>query len=223
MAQVSMYDPSMLLWLDESGCDKRNTVRKYGYSIRGIPLCDQRLLVRGTRYSAIPIVSTIGIHDVYIAEGNVNGDKFIGFVKESLLPVLKPFNGVNSHSVVIMDNASIHHVEEVSDLIEGQAGARLCYLPPYSPDLNPVEGVFSQVKSMMKESRELFEVTSSQEHFWPCYLLQSQLKIVMDTLHIQGTYDLLNKKTFHVVRDFKLAITASFSDTYSSSVSTPFS
>ena len=51
MAQVSMYDPSMLLWLDESGCDKRNTVRKYGYSIRGIPLCDQRLLVRGTRYS----------------------------------------------------------------------------------------------------------------------------------------------------------------------------
>ena len=129
MAQVSMYDPSMLVWLDESGCDKRNTVRKHGYSIRGIPLCDQRLFVRGTRYSAIPIVSTAGIHDVYLAEGNVNGHKFLRFVKESLLPVLHPFNGVNPHSVVIMDNASIHHVEEVSDLIEGQAGAKLCYLP----------------------------------------------------------------------------------------------
>jgi transposase len=165
MAHVSIYDPSMLVWLDESGCDKRNTVRKYGYSIRGIPLYDQRLFVRGTRYSAIPIVSTAGIHDVYLAKGNVNGDKFIRFVKESLLPVLQPFNGVNSHSIVIMDNASIHHVEEVSNLIEGQAGAKLCYLPPYSPDLNPVEGVFSQVKSMMKENRELFEITSSPRAF----------------------------------------------------------
>ena len=60
-----------------------------------------------------------------------------------------------------MDNASIHHVQEVSDLIEGQAGARLCFLPPYSPDLNPCEGAFSQIKSLMKESRDLFEVTSS--------------------------------------------------------------
>lgn len=129
MAHVSIYDPSMLVWLDESGCDKRNTVRKYGYSIRGIPLYDQRLFVRGTRYSAIPIVSTARIHDVYLAKGNVNGDKFIKFVKESLLPVLQSFNGVNSHSIVIMDNASIHHVEEVSNLIEGQAGATCLHTP----------------------------------------------------------------------------------------------
>ena len=69
------------------------------------------------------------------------------FVEESLLPVLNPFNGINTHSVVIMDNATIHHIDEVSDLVEGHAGAKLCYLPPYSPDLNPVEGIFSQVKS----------------------------------------------------------------------------
>ena len=79
-AQVSIYDPSLLVWLDESGCDKRNTVRKYGYSIRGIPLCDQRLLVRGTRFSAIPIISTAGVHDVYLAEGNVDGHIFAKFV-----------------------------------------------------------------------------------------------------------------------------------------------
>ena len=154
MADVSIYDPSMLVWLDESGCDKRNTIRKYGYSIRGIPMCDQRLLNRGTRYSAIPIVSTTGIHDIYLAERNVDGSKFVKFVEESLLPVLNPFNGINTHSVVIMDNATIHHIDEVSDLVEGHAGAKLCYLPPYSPDLNPVEGIFSQVKSIMKEERE---------------------------------------------------------------------
>ena len=60
-----------------------------------------------------------------------------------------------------MDNASIHHVEEVTDLIETQAGDRLIFLPPYLPDLMPVEGVFSQLKSLMKASDRLFEVFSS--------------------------------------------------------------
>lgn len=54
-ADISVYDPQMLLWIDESGCDRRHTVRKYGYSVRGRPLCDQRLLVQGTRFSAIPL------------------------------------------------------------------------------------------------------------------------------------------------------------------------
>lgn len=47
MAEVSVYDPVMLVWLDETGCDRRNTIRKYGYSIRGLPLSDHWLLVRG--------------------------------------------------------------------------------------------------------------------------------------------------------------------------------
>ena len=158
MADISIYDPQMLVWLDETGCDRRNTLRKYGYSLRGIPVCDHRLLVRGRRYSAIPVMSLDGIHDVYVTEGTVNGEKFADFVRNCLLPVLKPFNYMNSHSVVIMDNASIHHVQDVVDLIERQAGAKVCFLPPYSPDLNPAEGVFSQVKSLLKQNHNLFQV-----------------------------------------------------------------
>lgn len=158
MADIAIYDPKMFLWLDETGCDRRNTLCKYGYSLRGIPICDQRLLVRGKRYFAIPIVSLDGIHDVYVTEGTVNGDKFADFVQSCLLPVLKPFNYLNSHSVVIMDNASIHHVRDVLDLIEGQARAKVCFLPPYSPDLMPAEGVFSQVKSILKKNHDLFQV-----------------------------------------------------------------
>ena len=90
--------------------------------------CSRQAMHRVARYSAIPIISTAGIHDVYLAEGNVNGWKFCKFVEECLLPMLNPFNGINPHSVVIMDNASIHHVDEVYDLIEGQAGARLVWL-----------------------------------------------------------------------------------------------
>ena len=48
MAEVSIYDPSMLVWIDESGCDRRNSIRKYGYSVRGIRPVDHRILVRGT-------------------------------------------------------------------------------------------------------------------------------------------------------------------------------
>ena len=88
----------------------------------------------------------------------MNGDCFVKFVRNCLLPVLQPFNGVNSRSVVILDNASIHHVEQVEDLT---AGSKLIYLPPYSPDLNPVEGVFSQIKSIIKSNDQLFQVCSA--------------------------------------------------------------
>ena len=161
MAEISAYDPSMLIWLDETGCDRRNTIRKYGYSIRGLPLSDHRLLVRGIRYSAIPLLSLDGIHDVYLHRGSMDGDNFVKFLQTSLLPILQPFDWLNSRSVVILDNASIHHVQDVEDLIVTQAGSRICYLPPYSPDLNPVEGIFSQVKSIMKSNDRIFQVCSA--------------------------------------------------------------
>ena len=118
MAEISVYGLHMFVWLDETGCDHRHSTRKYGYSVRGIPICDQRILIRGTRYTAIPVISMDGIHDVFIAEGTMNGERFTKFVRNVLLPHLNPFNGVNPRSVVIMDNASIHHVDQVVDLIE---------------------------------------------------------------------------------------------------------
>lgn len=92
-------------------------------SIWGHPLSDHRLLVRGVRYTAIPIISTDRIHDLYLHYGTMNGDYFVRFVRTYLLPVLQPFNWVNARSIVILDNASIHHVEEVRYLIETQAGS----------------------------------------------------------------------------------------------------
>ena len=109
------------------------------------------------RYSAIPILSLDGIHDVYLTEGTMNGDRFVHFLWVCLLPSLLPFNGVNPQSVVIKDNASIHHVEEVRDLIKVQPGAKLLFLPPYSPDLMPVEGIFSQVKNLMKQNHQFLK------------------------------------------------------------------
>ena len=55
MAEISVYDPTMLIWIDETGCDQRNNMRRCGYSVWGIPPCCHRLLIRGTRHSAIPV------------------------------------------------------------------------------------------------------------------------------------------------------------------------
>ena len=75
----------------------------------------------------------------------MNTDAFVSFVENALLPVLQPFNGSNPRSIVIMDNASIHHVDRVCQLIES-TGAIIRFLPPYSPDMNPLEEVFSKVR-----------------------------------------------------------------------------
>ena len=76
------------------------------------------MTVRGKCYSAIGILSTEGVEDVYITDGTVDGDKFLEFVRQNLLPLLMPFNGQNPNSIVILDNASsIHHVDQVVELI----------------------------------------------------------------------------------------------------------
>jgi len=130
MAEISIYYPRMFVWIDETGCDKRNSQRKYAYSVRGITPCDHMILIRGTRYSAIGVMAlTEGILYVHVLSGTVNGERYAHFVRETFLPILNPYDGNNPLSVVIMDNVSIHNVDDVVDAIENIAQ------PPYSPDL----------------------------------------------------------------------------------------
>lgn len=74
-----------------------------------------------------------GLVALELVDGNVNGDVFYDFVRGSLIP-----NMPNPHSVLIMDNCSIHHTDEVTSLLQN-AGLVTMYLPPYSPDLMPLE------------------------------------------------------------------------------------
>lgn len=94
-------------------------------------------------------MSLASLLDVKTINGTSDGDVFYNFVHTHLLPHLMPFNGTNPHLVVILDNCSIHHVPEVAKSIQ-DVGALLIYLPPYSPDLNPIEELFSKVKKVMK-------------------------------------------------------------------------
>ena len=134
------------MFLDETGTDSRDAVCTYGYSIRGKPLQAQKLLVRGEHVSAIAEMSMNGIIGLKIVRGGVNADHFYDFVCTSLLHHLMPYNGTNDNSVLIMDNCSIHHVPEVERVVNDARH----YLPPYSPDFNPIELAFSKVKYMIK-------------------------------------------------------------------------
>ena len=150
----------MFVWLDETGFDCRNNIRRYGYGLRGITPVDHQLRIGGKRVSAIGVVSTRGVEDVYIYKGTVNGEVFEDFVRTTLLPMLQPFNGINSQSVVILDKASIHHLNIIYDIITN-SGALIRYLPPYGPDLMPLEEVFSKVKSFIRANEHVFLTTSS--------------------------------------------------------------
>jgi len=92
------------------------------------------------------LIAALGIKGMQcstVVDGAVNGDVFEAFVEQVLAPELR------SGDVVIMDNLSSHKRLRVRDLIES-AGARLVFLPPYSPDLNPIELIFAKVKQLLR-------------------------------------------------------------------------
>lgn len=91
----------------------------------------------------------MGILECKTVVGSVNGEVFYNFVQTNLLPHLMTFNGSNPHSIVVMDNCSIHHVHGIAKMIH-QAGALVIFLPHYSPDYNPIEEAFSKVKATLK-------------------------------------------------------------------------
>lgn len=145
----------MLIFIDETGSDKRNSIRKYGYSLKGRPLKKYATLIRGERVSAIAGISMAGLLDVKVLVGTTDGDSFYDYIQKYLLPHLMPFNGVNPHSVVIMDNCSVHHVPEVAQSIM-DVGALVHYLPPYSPDFAPIEYAFSKVKQLLLSADDVY-------------------------------------------------------------------
>lgn len=83
----------------------------------------------------------------FVIDGPINRDAFETYVEKVLVPELMP------NDVVVMDNLSSHKGPRVRDLIEA-AGAKLLYLPPYSPDFNPIENAFSKLKAHLRKAEE---------------------------------------------------------------------
>ena len=115
---------------------------------RGRALRGKRLLAKTPHghWKTTTLVAALAVDGVRcstVVDGAINADIFEAFVERVLVPELQPGD------VVIMDNLSSHKRSRTRELIE-TAGAELIYLPPYSPDLNPIELVFSKVKQLLR-------------------------------------------------------------------------
>ena len=107
VSDVSVFSSDMFIFVDETGTDKRNLQRTFAYSICGKPLRDHSLFMRGERISSIAAISRNGLIDVKTVHGTTDGTDFYDFINSQLLPHLLPFNGINHHSIVVLDNCSI--------------------------------------------------------------------------------------------------------------------
>ena len=139
-------DPGRLVFVDETWAST-NMTRRYGRSPKG-----QRLVcpVPHGHWKTTTFVAALrldGLTAPLVIDGALNGDLFVAYVEQQLAPTLRPGD------VVILDNLSSHKRAGVRVAIEA-AGARLVYLPPYSPDLNPIERAFAKLKALLRQAGE---------------------------------------------------------------------
>ena len=131
-----------LVFVDESGANTQMT-RRYGRSPVGQRLACPVPHGHHRTTTMIAAVRLKGPQAPWLFDGAMDGELFLAWVKTGLVPCLR------RDDVVVMDNLATHKVAGVREAIEA-AGARLEYLPPYSPDLNPIENLWSKVKQGMK-------------------------------------------------------------------------
>ena len=128
MSQALHYPRDFFVWVDETGSDRRDQIRKFGYALRGETPVYHRFLLRGVRISAITAMCTEGVIANELTTGTVDAEKFFDFVRGELIPNMQSFPG--SRSILVMDNCSVHHVQQLKDLVSN-AGILLLFLPPY--------------------------------------------------------------------------------------------
>lgn len=135
-------DPERFVFIDETGA-ATNMVRRYGWA----PLSERLVTAaphghwRTTTFVAG--LRSTGLVAPLVLDGPINGPAFLAYVEQFLAPTLRPGD------VVVMDNLSAHKVAGVTEAIR-RVGASVLYLPPYSPDLNPIEQAFAKLKALLR-------------------------------------------------------------------------
>lgn len=141
-----LLDATALVFLDEAAITT-SMVRTRGRSPRGDRLVDY---APHGHWKTITFIAGLR-HDQVVApfviEGAMNGETFLAYIEQCLGPTL------HAGDTVIMDNVATHKVNGVAEAIEA-VGAKLLYLPQYSPDLNPIEQAISKLKALLRKAAE---------------------------------------------------------------------
>jgi transposase len=137
-------DARSLVFVDEMGTNT-SLSPVYGWAKKGERAYCSVPRNRGPNTTLLSSMSISGIGPSLAVEGATNREVFETYVERVLAPRLRP------GQVVVMDNLSAHKGDKVKELIEEQ-GCELIYLPPYSPDFNPIEEAFAKIKSLVRKS-----------------------------------------------------------------------
>jgi len=136
-------NPQKLVFIDESGVNTGMT-RLYGRALKNERVLDAVPDVRFARTTVLSSVRMDGTIVPCVFDDALNGDIFKEYIKQFLIPTLKPGD------IIVMDNLSSHKVNGVVDMIEA-VGAKVKFLPPYSPDFNPIELMWSKMKAIVRK------------------------------------------------------------------------
>ena len=139
-------DPARLVFIDGTWA-KTNMTRTHGYAPRGERLVEAVPHGHWHTTTFVGALTVRGFVAPTVVDGAINGDLFRAYVEKVLAPELRPGD------VVVLDNLGSHSVAGVRPAVE-RAGCRLLYLPPYSPDLNPIENAFSKLKGLLRKAAE---------------------------------------------------------------------
>lgn len=143
-----------LVFLDESGVNI-DMVRRYGRAKNKNRVNDYAPVNTPKKTTLVSSVRLDGTQAYEFFQGSLNGKNFLSYVKNTLIPTLK------KGDIVVMDNLSCHKVKGVKEAIE-EAGASVLYLPPYSPDFNPIEMMWSKIKALLRNWKtDTFELLHS--------------------------------------------------------------
>lgn len=139
-------DPTRLVFIDETWA-KTNMTRLRGWAPRGRKLVAKVPHGHWRTLTFLAALRCDRIDAPCVIDGPINGQSFTAYVEQFLVPTLAPGD------IVIMDNLGSHKGQPVRHAIRA-AGARLFFLPPYSPDLNPIEQVFAKLKTLLRKADE---------------------------------------------------------------------
>ena len=135
-----------LIFIDETGASTK-MARRYGRSSRGLRLDAALPHGHWKTTTFVGGLTSRGFIAPYVLDGAMDGPTFKAWTEQMLAPKLQPGD------IVVMDNLPAHKVQGVRQAIEAK-GAELRYLPPYSPDLNPIENAFAKLKALLRKAAE---------------------------------------------------------------------
>ena len=145
LAHRPKLDPARTFFIDETGSTTA-MARDYARAPRGERVHDEIPRNYGDVITIVGALTANGLTALFTYRGGTTKEAFVTYVREVLVPELEPGDAV------VLDNLAAHKDQRVRELVEN-AGAKLYFLPPYSPDLNPIELAWSWVKRWLKTAR----------------------------------------------------------------------